>query len=323
MGRSCQFNVEDVARSLERELMVGGGVEVADFREAIRGLKAFGVEFYSFLSGGTRPVGFLLSRLLALMVPDYRVHCYISASEELSEREAMKIVDAAKLHSSSSGAHMSWLILVVREASGELADAVRRLEERAMGIILVDCSRRKAYASRGFLAARLLKSLKLKRVFKRAGRRVEAELGRAYSRVYVPALVVNSLISAFLMGSAVIIAASLLRAPGGAWILPAVALSSSLIGAASYLLLQHPSILLTEQGFTVKVGRSRFRGLWRKCRRASVVRFDGSLYVRFYGAQLVDIPVYMAGVDAFALRDLAAMLIERSRRDVVERQVGS
>ncbi len=302
--------------------MAGGGIEIADFREAVKGFKAFGVEFHSFLSGGTRPTGFLLSRLLALMVPDYRVHCYISALEEPSESDAIKLVEAAKLHSLNLGAHASWLIIVASRADRKLINAVEGIEERGMGVILVDCSEMKAYASRGFLATRLLKSLRLKRVFKRAGKSRRVEIGRLYSRVYVPALAVNSLISAFLMGSVLTAAALLIGLVEGMWVLLAVLLLSCLAGGAFYFLAQHSSILMTEDGFSIRIGRRRLSGGWSSCRRASVVRFDGSLYVRLYAGELIDIPAYMVGVDAFALRDLAVSLIKGRQRHHVEEQAG-
>jgi hypothetical protein len=156
--------VEDYLLELEQNLMLGRGRWVADFNEAFRDLPLGEHTFDLFVRGGTRPKGFLLSRLFAYFsMPSYNVALFVKhVPEDDFSLEALKkaVTDLA----AEKNIRWTWLVLVRAGCfTGKLAERIDRFDAPELGISLVNLADRDIDTSANLLGR---KALSLIRTFK-------------------------------------------------------------------------------------------------------------------------------------------------------------
>jgi hypothetical protein len=116
----------DFIGGLERELQRGRTQWVADLNETFRDYQVSGELFQLMARGGSRPKGFLLSRLLSFMVmPNYNVCMYAQRLDPSHAREhLMRLVRIIETQRDQKDIKWSWLILIGDEPAPESANNV-------------------------------------------------------------------------------------------------------------------------------------------------------------------------------------------------------
>jgi hypothetical protein len=156
--------VDDYLLKIERTLMLGAGRWVAEFNESFRAFPVGQHTFDLYVRGGTRPRGFLLSRLFAYFsLPSYRVAFFAKhvpeESPDLGELRQVIVGRAAR-----NNVRWSWLVLI-RSGSfpAKLVNRVDGFENPELGISLVNLMGEDVDTSSNILGR---KALNLVRVFK-------------------------------------------------------------------------------------------------------------------------------------------------------------
>lgn len=164
------MEVEDYLLAIEQNLMLGRGRWVADFTEAFRDFPVGEHTFDLFVRGGTRPKGFLLSRLFAYFsMPNYNVGLFAKhvPGDEASlkhEADLMGLVDAVMERAARTNTRWSWLVLVSPGSfPDEVVSVVDGFDRPELGISLVDLADRDIDTSANALGR---KALSLVRIFK-------------------------------------------------------------------------------------------------------------------------------------------------------------
>ena len=141
---------------LERNLMVGSGRWVADFRESWWDYSAGDVIFDLLIRGGMRPKGFVVSKVVAwLTTPDYQVACFGYAGHP-EPRKLPSVLRAIRNYMQDHQVEWAWLVV---PHEGGVPDKVRaRVEKnnlRELGIALVDLTTQEIVASRSYVGRRM------------------------------------------------------------------------------------------------------------------------------------------------------------------------
>lgn len=116
----------DFIGGLERELQRGRTQWVADLNESFRDYQVSGEVFPLLARGGSRPKGFLLSRLLSFMVmPNYNVCMYVQWLDGSRAREhLMRLLRIIETQRDQKDIKWSWLLLIGDEPAPEPAKKV-------------------------------------------------------------------------------------------------------------------------------------------------------------------------------------------------------
>jgi hypothetical protein len=157
-------DVDDYLLKLERNLMLGAGRWVAEFNESFRAFPVGEHTFDVYVRGGTRPRGFLLSRLFAYFsLPSYKVAFFAKhvPEEGLDLGELSRAVVG---RASEHNVRWSWLVLI-RSANfpAELVNRVDGFDKPKLGISLVNLAEEDVDTSSNVLGR---KALSLVRIFK-------------------------------------------------------------------------------------------------------------------------------------------------------------
>jgi hypothetical protein len=160
--------VDDYLLKLERNLMLGAGRWVAEFNEAFRDFPVGDHTFDLYVRGGTRPKGFLLSRLFAYFsLPSYNVALFAKHVPEdvLEDEFCLKDLTKALMNrATEKNIKWTWLVLIRTESfSDQLVKTVDGFEEPELGISLVNLAERDVDTSPNALGR---KALSLVRIFK-------------------------------------------------------------------------------------------------------------------------------------------------------------
>jgi hypothetical protein len=156
--------VDDYLLKLERNLMLGAGRWVAEFSESFRAFPVGEHTFDLYVRGGTRPRGFLLSRLFAYFsLPSYNVAFFAKHVPEESldfDELSRAIVSRAAKHN----VRWSWLVLI-RSGSfpAKLVNRIDGINKPELGISLVNLAEEDVDTSSNVLGR---KALSLVRIFK-------------------------------------------------------------------------------------------------------------------------------------------------------------
>jgi hypothetical protein len=157
-------DIDDYLLKVERNLMLGAGRWVAEFNEAFRGFPVGSNTFDLFVRGGTRPKGFLLSRLFAYFsLPSYNVALFAKhvPQDDFNLRDLRKAVMG---RAEEKNTKWTWLVLI---RSGTFPDklvrAVDGFDNPELGISLVNLAEQDVDTSSNLLGR---KALSLVRVFK-------------------------------------------------------------------------------------------------------------------------------------------------------------
>jgi len=114
----------DFIDGLERELQGGRMRWVADLNESFRDYQVSGEVFQLLARGGSRPKGFLLSRMFSYMVmPDYNVCIYVQWLEGSRGKEhLMRLLRLIETQRDQKNIRWSWLLLLGDESPPESAN---------------------------------------------------------------------------------------------------------------------------------------------------------------------------------------------------------
>ena len=131
--------VDDYLLKLERNLMLGAGRWVAEFRESFRNFTVGGHTFDLYVRGGLRPKGLLLSRLFAYFsLPDYGVAFYARHVPE-DNFDLDELRKAVEKRAKDNNVKWTWLVLVRSGSFSEkLVKKVDGFERPETGITLVN-----------------------------------------------------------------------------------------------------------------------------------------------------------------------------------------
>lgn len=133
------MGIEDYLLKVERILFLGAGRWLADFNESFRGFTSGGETFDLFVRGGTRPRGFLLSRLFAYFsMPDYKVGLYAKHVPD-DDFSLEKLKRAVMARAAERNTRWNWLVLI-RAGSfpDDMVEAVDGFDRPELGISLVN-----------------------------------------------------------------------------------------------------------------------------------------------------------------------------------------
>lgn len=119
--------------------MLGRGRWVADFKEAFRDFPGGGITFDLCVRGGTRPKGFLLSRLFAYFsMPNYKVALFAKHVPDDGFR-LEDLVKAVADRAAEANIRWPWLVLIrAGDFPGRITKAVTGFERSEPGILLVN-----------------------------------------------------------------------------------------------------------------------------------------------------------------------------------------
>ncbi len=150
------FSLREYMLRLEHNLMVGNGRWVADFNESFWDYRLGRAKFHMLLTGGMRAKGFALSRLVSrLVMPDYRVACFVSAGDaELKGLPAL--LQEVDKFMAEQDIEWAWLVIPREDSFSRRAKAmVERNDRRELGIALVDLAAQEITNSSSYVGRRM------------------------------------------------------------------------------------------------------------------------------------------------------------------------
>lgn len=158
------MEVDDYLLKVERNLMLGAGRWVAEFNESFRNFPVGRYTFDLYVRGGTRPKGFLLSRLFAYFsLPSYNVAFYARHVPE-GDVSLDDLRQAVYHRTTKHNIKWTWLVLVRSGCFPEkLVKRVDSFDRMELGISLVNLADEDVETSANLLGR---KALSLVRTFK-------------------------------------------------------------------------------------------------------------------------------------------------------------
>jgi hypothetical protein len=127
----------DFIGGLERELQRGRTQWVADLNESFRDYQVSGEVFSLLARGGSRPKGFLLSRMMSYMVmPNYNVCMYVQRLDGSRAKEhIMRLLRVIETQRDERDIKWSWLLLLGDEPAPESANKlIKQFGNRDIGL---------------------------------------------------------------------------------------------------------------------------------------------------------------------------------------------
>lgn len=158
------MEIDDYLLKVERNLVLGGGRWVAEFNEVFRNFSVGDHTFDLYVRGGTRPKGFLLSRLFAYFsLPSYNVALLAKHVPE-DEFNLKDLAKAVLSRAAENNIRWTWLVLI-RSGSftDKLVKTVDGFDRPELGISLVNLKDEDIDTSSNLLGR---KALSLVRIFK-------------------------------------------------------------------------------------------------------------------------------------------------------------
>jgi hypothetical protein len=157
-------DVNDYLLKVERNLMLGAGRWVAEFNEAFRDFPVAGHTFDLYVRGGTRPKGFLLSRLFAYFsLPSYNV-AFFAKEVHQDGFDLDRLMKAVTARAAEKNTRWTWLVLIrAGKFPDKLVKTVDGFDEPGLGISLVNLAEQDVDTSSNILGR---KALSLVRIFK-------------------------------------------------------------------------------------------------------------------------------------------------------------
>ena len=158
------MDVDAYLLKLEQNLMLGAGRWVAEFNESFRGFPVGEHTFELYVRGGTRPKGFLLSRLFAYFsLPSYNV-AFFAKHDAGDSLDLDGLLGAIEGRAAEHNIKWAWLVLV---RSGPFTEGLVRqvdgFDKPGLGISLVNLADEDVDTSSNLLGR---KALSLVRTFK-------------------------------------------------------------------------------------------------------------------------------------------------------------
>lgn len=158
------MEVEEYLLRLEKNLILGAGRWVADFRESFRKFSVGGCTFDLYIRGSVRPKGFLISRLLAYFtLPDYKVAFYACHLPE-DGFSLSRLCSAVERHSAQKNIKWNWLALFrSKDFPKSVVKRVNSFKRENIGIALINTEEQDIETSPNFLGQ---KAVAMVRVFR-------------------------------------------------------------------------------------------------------------------------------------------------------------
>jgi len=157
--------LDDYLLHLEKELMVGKGVWVADFKESFRNVEINGIQFDMVVRGNTRTKGLFLSRLFAfLTMPNYQVACLVFNGEQAKSLDNQFLdlfLKAAEGYIKKN--ELAWAWFVIAQA-GDFPEAIKiavgNLSIKEIGVALIDIDSGAVTSSKNYLGMAMPRYIK-------------------------------------------------------------------------------------------------------------------------------------------------------------------
>jgi len=157
----------DFIGGLERELQRGRTQWVADLNESFRDYQVSGEVFSLLAHGGSRPKGFLLSRLLSFMVmPNYNVCMYVQWLDRSHTKEhVMRLLRIIETQRDQKDIKWSWLLLIGDEpASDSVNHLILQFGNRDIGLGYVNALTGETSTSPNQLGRSMANQMRLNRL---------------------------------------------------------------------------------------------------------------------------------------------------------------
>jgi hypothetical protein len=298
---------------LEYQLVEGSARWVADFPEAIRNVKIGGVDFDLLVKGSTRgKTGYFLSAITArLTLPDYTVASLAKVRGEgwtpqgIQEvvGEALRLMDRFELA-------WSWLVLAQPgRPTSATKQAVRSINEKKIGVALVDLGTLEVVHSANFLGKNALRIIP-KRQGKSLGRRDRpVTYGTRHAVQWSKVFGLFSgllLLIFFLSNLALLLLADQPRVSVPVFV--GGVILAAVLAYVIYVQLYHTDLAFDKDEFKLLTGvRRRITARWKDFDLVSLYHRGGGkyhllLYRRGNHEGYVEIPASSVGLDPAALR---------------------
>ena len=164
-----QERPSDLLRGLERDIQRGRAYWVADLSETFMDYQLSGEVFPLFARGGTRPKGFLLSRMFAYTImPNYNVCMYVNwVDRSDSKAQIMRLLRIVETQRDQKNIKWSWLLLLGDEsAPTSVSKMIGEFGNRDIGIGYVNVLSGEIIVSPNQLGRSMVKQMRLNRLIR-------------------------------------------------------------------------------------------------------------------------------------------------------------
>lgn len=162
-----QERPSDLLTGLEREIQRGRAVWVAELNETFRDYQLSGEIFPLFARGGTRPKGFLLSRMFAYTImPNYNVCMYVNwVDRSDSKAQVMRLLRIVETQRDQKNIKWSWLLLLGDDsAPSSVSRMIDEFGNRDIGIGYVNVLSGEIIVSPNQLGRSMVNQMRLNRL---------------------------------------------------------------------------------------------------------------------------------------------------------------
>lgn len=299
--------------SVEYQLMEGGARWVADFPESIRKVRMADMDFDMVVKGSTRGrSGYFLSAFAArVTLPDYTVACIVKVAEgsPWDEKGVEQVLGATRRVMKKYDLQWAWLVLAHRgEFTRAAARAVEAIEEKEVGVALVNLNSLQAVRSRNLLGRnihRILPHGRLQAISKgrevRPGPKGSLQITRLvglFGGLLVVTMVLNGL-SLYIAGGRFLIPPYFFLADMGV---------AALLSYVFYMKLFQLGFNFDEEGFRLVRGSGKLvQARWEDYDLVSLFHMGGgryhlTLYRKEDHNKYVDIPASAVKLDPLTFR---------------------
>jgi len=167
INSSMREDSSNFTSGLERELQRGRMQWVADLNESFRGYQVSGEMFALLARGGSRPKGFLLSRMLSYMVmPSYNVCMYVQWLDQFHPKDhVMRLLRIIETQRDERDIKWSWLLLLGDAPPPESANKlITQFGNRDIGLGYIDTVTGATITSPNQLGRSMVNQMRLSRL---------------------------------------------------------------------------------------------------------------------------------------------------------------
>ena len=173
-SHAVQERPSGLLTGLEREIQRGRAHWVAELNESFRDYQLSGEIFPLIARGGTRPKGFLLSRMFAYTImPNYNVCMYVNwASRSDSKAQVMRLLRIVETQRDQKNIKWSWLMLLGDDsAPASISKLVGEFGNRDIGLGYVNVLSGEIIVSQNQLGRSMVNQMRLNRLIRDLQRR--------------------------------------------------------------------------------------------------------------------------------------------------------
>jgi hypothetical protein len=150
------MTIDEYLLRLEKNMLMGSARWVADFTESFRHYQTGETVWDMVVRGHMRGKGLFLSRILAyLNLPNYQVACF-AYMPELGDSDLRGLVKRIQGYMKDEELDWCWLVLPQEGPfSAKLRAALEKIDDREIGIALVNISSREIFTNPSYVGKRL------------------------------------------------------------------------------------------------------------------------------------------------------------------------